>query len=306
MKHLYNQHIDAMYTSLVGFKRAPLSSFLLILMLAIALSLPLALYLSTRQIEIVLEKMPVNPHLSIFMASNTNSQEISRTALYLQNDPLIRSVQYVDKEEALKHLAEQLQEKDLLNQLEKNPLPDAFVITAVQDDPDTINSLARSLRNLPQVEHVQMDSKVIKTFYAFKQFGQHLALLLAMILSFSFILLSHNMIQLHILNAADKIEIMHLIGASRAFIKRPFLYEALWQALCTVLLGIMLSTFWVHQVIKALQPILADYALNLNSNASVFFNLPQLLAITLSVTVLFLLGANWAAQQFLYRFQKNC
>ncbi len=306
MKHLYNQHIDAMYTSLVGFKRAPLSSFLLILMLAIALSLPLALYLSTRQIEIVLGKMPVNPHLSIFMASNTNSQEISRTALYLQNDRLIRSVQYVDKEEALKHLAEQLQEKDLLNQLEKNPLPDAFVITAVQDDPDTINSLARSLRNLPQVEHVQMDSKVIKTFYAFKQFGQHLALLLAMILSFSFILLSHNMIQLHILNAADKIEIMHLIGASRAFIKRPFLYEALWQALCTVLLGIMLSTFWVHQVIKALQPILADYALNLNSNASVFFNLPQLLAITLSVTVLFLLGANWAAQQFLYRFQKNC
>ena len=306
MKHLYNQHIDAMYTSLVGFKRAPLSSFLLILMLAIALSLPLALYLSTRQIEIVLGKMPVNPHLSIFMASNTNSQEISRTALYLQNDRLIRSVQYVDKEEALKHLAEQLQEKDLLNQLEKNPLPDAFVITAVQDDPDTINSLARSLRNLPQVEHVQMDSKVIKTFYAFKQFGQHLALLLAMILSFSFILLAHNMIQLHILNAADKIEIMHLIGASRAFIKRPFLYEALWQALCTVLLGIMLSTFWVHQVIKALQPILADYALNLNSNASVFFNLPQLLAITLSVTVLFLLGANWAAQQFLYRFQKNC
>ena len=113
MKHLYNQHIDAMYTSLVGFKRAPLSSFLLILMLAIALSLPLALYLSTRQIEIVLGKMPVNPHLSIFMASNTNSQEISRTALYLQNDRLIRSVQYVDKEEALKHLAEQLQEKDL-------------------------------------------------------------------------------------------------------------------------------------------------------------------------------------------------
>lgn len=306
MKHLYNQHIDAMYTSLVGFKKAPLSSFLLILMLAIALSLPLALYLSTHQIEMVLGKMPANPHLTIFMASNTSNQEISRTALHLQNDPLIRYAQYVDKEVALKHLADQLQEKDLLNQLGKNPLPDAFIITAVQDDPDTINSLARSLHDLPQVEHVQMDSKVIKTFYAFKRFGQHLALLLAMILSLSFILLSHNMIQLRILNAADKIEIMHLIGASRAFIKRPFLYEALWQALCTVLLGIVLSTFWVHQIIKALQPIFADYALNLSSSAFIFFNPTQLLAITLSVTVLFLLGANWATQQFLYRFQKNC
>lgn len=306
MKHFYNQHINAIYTSLVSFKRAPLSSFWLIVILAIALSLPLALYLSTRQIEIALGKIPANPHLSVFMASNTSNQEISRTALYLQNNPLIRSVQYVDKEEALKHLAEQLQEKDLLNKLAKNPPPDAFVITAVQNDPNTVNSLARSLRNLPQVEHVQMNGKGIKIVYAFKQFSQHLTLLLAIILSFSFILLSYNMIQLRILNAADKIEVMHLIGASRAFIKRPFLYEALWQALCIVLLSSILSIFWVHQVIKALQPILADYVLNLSSNTFIFFSLSQLLAITLSVSVLFLLGANWATQRFLYRFQKHC
>lgn len=306
MKHFYNQHINAIYTSLVSFKRAPLSSFWLIVILAIALSLPLALYLSTRQIEIALGKMPANPHLSVFMASNTSNQEISRTALYLQNNPLIQSVQYVDKEEALKHLAEQLQKKDLLNKLAKNPPLDAFVITAVQNDPNTVNSLARSLRNLPQVEHVQMNGKGIKIVYAFKQFGQHLTLLLAIILSFSFILLSYNMIQLRILNAADKIEVMHLIGASRAFIKRPFLYEALWQALCTVLLSSILSIFWVHQVIKALQPILADYVLDLSSNTFIFFNLSQLLAIILSVTVLFLLGTNWAMQRFLYRFQKHC
>src|SRR5436853_96950 len=92
-------------------------------------------------------------------------------------------------------------------------------------------ALAHELAGAPKVAHVQMDSAWIKRLDALLALGRIAVFLLAALLSVALIAVTFNTIRLQILTQRDEIEVAKLIGATDAFIRRPFYYLGLLQGL---------------------------------------------------------------------------
>ena len=87
------------------------------------------------------------------------------------------------------------------------------------------------MQKWPKLEHVQLDSAWARKLEALLRFGRLAALILAVLLSFALVAVTFNTIRLQILTRRDEIEVSKLIGATNAFIRRPFLYFGLLQGL---------------------------------------------------------------------------
>jgi len=94
-----------------------------------------------------------------------------------------------------------------------------------------LESLRDELKTWQRFEHVQLDSAWVNKLEALLGFGRLAVLILAALLSFALIAITFNTIRLQILTRREEIEVAKLIGATDAFIRRPFLYFGLTQGL---------------------------------------------------------------------------
>ncbi|MCV2503709.1 MAG: ABC transporter permease, partial [Neisseriaceae bacterium] len=232
----------------------------------------------------------------------TPEDKISSIASTLQDHPGIQSVKYIDKEDALLDTANMIGQADLVTMFEENPLPDAFSIIPKDFEPSQVNELTLELEQLPFVNQVSVDSQWVQTLYQIKNFINKILIFLSMTLSFAFILISHNTIRLQILSCRDEIEVSYLLGASSSFIRRPFLYQAFWQGLLTVILGVVITTITMLIAFKQATEILTPYGIEIQKR---LFTTPELFWITLIVVALALVGAAWATWQYLREFEQQ-
>src|SRR5205814_4046414 len=112
--------------------------------------------------------------------------------------------------------------------LGRNPLPDAFVVTSQSE---SLETLATELAKLPGVAHVQADTLWARRLAALARIGRLGFGLLAALLGAGLFAVTFNTIRLQILTQREEIEVSKLIGATDAFIRRPFYYLGLLQGL---------------------------------------------------------------------------
>jgi cell division transport system permease protein len=91
--------------------------------------------------------------------------------------------------------------------------------------------LVRELRMLPGADIVQLDLQWVRRLQAITVIAQRAVLVLASLLGMAVLLIVGNTIRLEIQNRRTEIEITKLIGATNAFIRRPFLYTGFWYGL---------------------------------------------------------------------------
>jgi cell division transport system permease protein len=149
----------------------------------------------------------------------------------LRAHPEVGRVDFVAREQALAKLKRSAGLADVLADLERNPLPDAFVVTARSNDPATLEALRDQAARWPKVEHVQLDAEWARRLDAALGVGRMLVTLLAALLALALVAVTFNTIRLQILTRRDEIEVSKLIGATNPFIRRPFLYLGALQGL---------------------------------------------------------------------------
>ena len=94
---------------------------------------------------------------------------------------------------------------------------------------------------------------------ALLRFARHGLWSLGAALALALILVTHNTIRLQVLARRDEIEVSKLIGATDDFIRRPFLYHALWQGVFAALIAWGLSYWFVQAASPALAELAALY-----------------------------------------------
>jgi cell division transport system permease protein len=106
-----------------------------------------------------------------------------------------------------------------------NPLPDAFVVALVPGEAAAAERLAAELRAAPKVAHVQFDAAWVKRLDAMLRLGGVAVGLLTALLAFGLVAVTFNTVRLQVLTQRDEIEVSKLIGATDAFVRRPFFYQ---------------------------------------------------------------------------------
>lgn len=217
-------HLQAFSLALRRLAAAPLVSLLSIAVMGIAFSLPAGIYVLLENVEALSGKVATTPQLSAFLALDANEEDVAQVKSLLEGHRYVASFRYVSRDSALEAFKHGSGLTDVMEGLERNPLPDAFIIDARGSEPEALDELGAELEKMAPVEHVQLDSAWARRLDALLGLGRLAVLLLAALLSFSLVAVAFNTIRLQILTMQDEIEVAKLIGATKGFIRRPFLY----------------------------------------------------------------------------------
>lgn len=217
-------HFDTLRESLSRLGRQPFATMLNVVVLGIALSLPAGFYIGLDNLQAFSRQLSSDPQISIFMATDAGQAEVSTVEQRLKRLPEAGRVEFIPRDQALAKLKRSAGLTDVLASLQQNPLPDAFVVTAKSNNPNTLESLRDQVQKWPKVEHVQLDAEWARRLDAVLGVGRLLVALLAVLLAVALVVVTFNTIRLQILTRRDEIEVSRLIGATNPFIRRPFLY----------------------------------------------------------------------------------
>lgn len=196
------------------------------LVIGVALALPAGGYALVESLRVLAGRLTLEPQISVFI--DAKRVDIDALAARLRRDPRVAGVRYVPREQALRELSAVQGLPELVAALGRNPLPDAFVLTVAEE---SVEALAADLAKLPGVTHVQADALWARRLAALARLARLGLGLLAALLGAALIAVTFNTIRLQILTQRDEIEVSRLLGATDAFIRRPFYYAGLLQGI---------------------------------------------------------------------------
>ena len=297
----FTLHFEAAKNAVRQLFKQPLATLLILVMLAIAMSLPLALYLGVQSSQAVLGKLNESPQITLYMEQNADDADSAVVKELLAADKRIEKSEFIGKAQGLSELQTSMGEQDIVSMLDSNPLPDAFVVSPKPGGtPSEMQALRQDLAKLPMVESAQLDTEWMQSLYQIDDFVQKVLAFLSVTLSVAFVLVAHNTIRLQILSRKEEIEITKLLGAPSSFIRRPFLYQAVWQSLLAAGLSLALCAWLIHATQPLVAQIFRPYGLNIEWR---FFHTWEWLSVCGIVAALGIAGAWLATRQHLLSFK---
>ncbi len=233
----------------------PTVTLLSVLVIGIAITLPLGLYVAFANVSAAASRIKTEPNVNVYLALIVTEQETKELERKLKSLSNVDRVTFVSRETALAEMKRVASMGDLLASLETNPLPHAFSIRPKASDPATLEILRAEIAILPKVENIAMDFEWAQKLNRFSTFAERIVLLLGLLLAAAVVFVTGNTIRLQILTQKDEIEVSQLIGATRRFIRRPFLYFGATQGLLAGLvavLAVMIFIWWAGAEVHAL------------------------------------------------------
>lgn len=199
------------------------------LVIGVALALPAGGHVLLVNVATVTQRLAPAPQLSAFLEDAASPSAADAVRGRLQADPRVSAWHFVSRDEALKSLRATDGLTEVVDALGRNPLPDAFVVHPRDGSAEGLEALAADLRGLPGIAHVQVDSAWARRLAAITLTARIATALLAALLAVGLVAVTFNSIRLQILTHAEEIEVSRLIGATDAFIARPFYYLGFLQ-----------------------------------------------------------------------------
>lgn len=222
------QHWQTLAMTLGRLARDPVAALLNVLVIGVALALPLGGYLLLQNLAGLAPRVSSIPQISLFLARDASPADIAALEARLKQTPGVSALHFVSREQALAALRQSDNLSDVIAALQSNPLPDAFVLET-KSSAAGLEPLEAQLRALPKVAHVQLDSAWVKRLEGLVALGRMTVLILAALLACGLVAVTFNTIRLQILTQKDEIEVSKLIGATDAFIRRPFFHLGVVQ-----------------------------------------------------------------------------
>ncbi len=231
-----------------GLGRAKLSAFFSILMVALAFTLLGSFYLTSKQAQRLLDYVKEKVEIEVFLSDSLSGEDIQGMRRQLAATKSIKDVQFISKDEAAEIFKRDFGQ-DIKSVLEFNPLPASFKVSIKDENKNSreVAALAARIEKMPGVESVTyrkilltLIDKRVKLFYeVLSGFGGALVLLS--------IFLVYNSMRLAISHKRRIIEAMKLVGASRAFVRMPFLLGGIIQGFT----GGLLAAGVIYGIIRA-------------------------------------------------------
>ncbi len=220
---------------------APGSFILNVLVVAIALALPFAGLSLLENIRPVTEQLSVQPEISVFLQADTTREQAVAMAPALrqqlaqpQRAAIAAKIIFMPRDKALETLKNKTGLSDALTTLGANPLPDAYVLklTGFDIDASDVDRTAKGLQTLPHVDVVQVDSEWVKRLAALLRVLRLALLFLAVTLGVVVVAVVFNTIRMQVMTQYEEIAVSRLLGATDAFIHRPFHYTGAALGIC--------------------------------------------------------------------------
>ncbi|MDI5890117.1 permease-like cell division protein FtsX [Halomonas rhizosphaerae] len=235
--------------------RRPLGSLLTMLAIAIALVLPAGLWLTLDSARLLDAELEESATLTAYLEAGVGEGEAGRIEEALAAQAGVAGTRLITAAEGMAEFEQALGLRDALARIEGNPLPASVVVRPGDPDPEAVRELAETLEAVVGVEEVRLDLAWLERLRHLAELGQRVTLALGVLFGLGVLLVVGNTIRLAVENRRQEIEVVTLIGATHAFVRRPFLYSGAWFGLGGGLLAwglLTLGSDWLSAPVSAL------------------------------------------------------
>lgn len=243
----FSRHIGTASSSLSRLAKQPFASLMIVLVIAVTLALPSALNLIVKNAAAVSGSWDNALDFSVFLQQELTDEDAQGLAQLIRQRADVENVSVITAEQALAEFKTQSGFGEAMDQLSHNPLPHTLVVRpSPANTSQSMILLREELENLPETELVQVDTEWVQRFHAILDIVRQAVLIGSVLLATAIVVIIGNTIRLDIQNRRDEIEVTKLIGASNAFVRRPFLWTGFWYGLFGGLLAIALVQYGVY------------------------------------------------------------
>ena len=199
---------------------------MMIIVIGITLCLPSAGLLIIENASQISKNIEYEAEISIFLDKDISKDQIDFIELSLKKNNLVKKIHFEPKLTAWEKLQSKL-DVEVSASVSANPLPDAFFISLNTLDQIKIKKLIDTLDGIDGIDDIMIDGNWIKKLRIVLSLGKLSVIFLAILLIIVLLVVIGNTIRLQTLTYRDEIELSKLIGATNAFIQRPFMYTGI-------------------------------------------------------------------------------
>lgn len=285
-------HVQSLVFSLGKAYRSPSSTLMTVAVIGITLTLPSGFYLLLKNIQNISGDLRSSTQITLYLNMDLSMEQAQQFnhRLTARND--IADTLFIARDQALEDFRKHSGFGKSLDQLSDNPLPHTIIVQPVQHiDTLSIKTLLSKLEAFPEVAIAKLDTEWLERLLTIVEIAKRSVIIISLLFSFAVLLIIGNTIRLDIQNRYQEIIVTKLIGATNAFIRRPFLYSGVWYGL----FGGILSWLIVELSIIAISGPFSSLNLLYQSQYNLItFGVSDFLVITGCSTLLGLAGS-WLA-----------
>lgn len=229
MRHWLQHQRYALQVTLRRLVGAPFSFLTNVTVISLALILPLLGASVLVSVQPVAQHVSADPSVTIFMTADASLDSTQALAgrIVSAQDPMILAVEVMAKDQAMSELQTNDAWRQALEALDSNPLPHAITVTLAADDAvaRTAELFAEQWRTVDDVQFVQLDSLWVQRLEALLKLARIGLTLVTLIIALVVLAAVFNTVRMQALSQRDEIAVARLVGATEAFVRRPFLYQ---------------------------------------------------------------------------------
>jgi len=241
-----------------------MSSFLVWLMIGVALTLPGLLWIAQSNAQAFNQQWQGSAGLTVYMKLAASEQSIDDMETRLNGEIGVERVIRTTPDQALQALLEQSDDsaflRDAMAAVGGNPLPASFAV--VLNDSSTylqLDALSRKLSAQIGVDDVVIEMTWLERLRDLSDLVNRMGSVLSIMLLIAAVLVAFASVRLAIESRLGELRVLALIGATPAQMRRPFLYFGSAYGLGGGVMAIMLIAVFLNQIEAPLQSLLVSY-----------------------------------------------
>ena len=225
-------HLQSLVFSLGKIYKAPTTTIMTVAVIGITLSLPSGFYLFLKNIEAMSGDLSSSTQITLYLDLKTSQEAARKLSKKLTSREAIQETEFITRDTALKAFRESSGFGKSIDTLSNNPLPHTIIVIPRSDrDKFQLKNLLNSLQSLPEVKIAKLDTEWLERLFTILEIAKRAVGIITLLFAFAVLLIIGNTIRLDIQNRYQEIIVTKLIGATNAFIRRPFLYGGIWYGL---------------------------------------------------------------------------
>jgi cell division transport system permease protein len=224
----------------------------LLSVLTIAASLIIATFtaLSVYNIDVITKRLPEKFSMMLYLKDNLSKEETENIINTLEKNVSVKMVKYIPKDEALKELKTVLKDATyVLEGLEENPLHDSIEVKLKREaaGPEAAKRLATEIMKIDGIAEIDYGEKFLSSIYSVRLAMRAIGIVFIIIMFGGVIFVCYSTVKILFYRKKEDIETYKLLGATKRFIREPFIIEGAVIGFCGGLLSliVILSIYYI-------------------------------------------------------------
>lgn len=233
-------------------------------------------FFAVYNIDAATRKLPDKFAMILYLDDSLGRDRVDDILIALKKKPAVGLVRFIPKDEALKELKSLLKNANYVFEgLDENPLPDSIEVRLKRESvaPAEVKKLTAEINTLKGIKEIDYGEKFLSALHSLKSGVKTVGLSIIMVIATGIIFVCYSTVKILFYRRTEEIETFKLLGATKTFIRAPFIIEGGVIGACgglASLIGMLVLNYIVIARLGAVVPMLSTLLFPLN----LFLSLP--------------------------------